>query len=89
MENNKWQAYGNNIEVLPVSKEKVIGNTQKYYLLGTVVSKGVQVNPAIEIGDMLGYTLWGVNKIEDANGQEHFYIQDNSDFILAIIKNEA
>jgi hypothetical protein len=89
MQNKKWQAYGNNVEVLPVSKEKVIGNTQKYYLLGTVVSKGDKVSTDIEIGDVLGYTLWGVNKIEDANGEEHFYIQDNPDFILAVLKNEA
>lgn len=87
--NKKWVAYGNNIEILPVAKNKIIGDTAKYYLFGTVVSKGEKVNASIEIGDIIGYTLWGVNKIEDSNGEEHFFIQDNPDFILGIIKNEA
>lgn len=86
---SKYEAYGTNIEIVPISKNKIVGDTSKYYLLGTVVSKGKLVNPQIEIGDTLAYTLWGVNKVENADGSEKFYIQDNSDFILAIMKNES
>lgn len=84
--NNKWNAYGNNIEIKPVNKDKVIGDTSKYYLYGEVIAKGDEVSSEIEIGDTIGYTQWGTNKIVMADGSEHFFVQDNPDFVLAIIK---
>ncbi len=85
---NMWIAYGNNIEIIPESKNKVIGDTSKYYLFGKVASVG-QLVKDIEVGDTIGYTLWGLNEILESNGTKHFYIQDNPDFILAIKKNVA
>lgn len=79
---NNFKAYGNNIEIKPISKNKIIGDTSKYYLMGTVLSIGSLVK-SIKVGDTIAYTLWGINKVETPTGEEKFYVQDNPDFILA------
>ena len=79
-------AYGNNIQIIPESKNKIIGDTSKYFLYGKVVGVGELVKN-IKVGDIIAYTLWGVNKLEK-DGEEYFFIQDNSDFILAILQME-
>lgn len=79
--------YGNNILILPESKNKIIGDTSKYFLYGKVLAVGNDVPKFIKEGDTIAYTLWGLNKLEK-DGKEYFFIQDNPDFILAIIKNE-
>lgn len=82
---DKFNAYGNNIEVLPDSKNKIIGDTSKYYLFGTVISVGDQVKDFKE-GDRIGYVLWGLNEILHADGHKQFFVQENPDFIVGIIK---
>jgi len=79
--------YGNNILIAPESKNKVIGDTAKYFLYGKVLAVGDLVTKIVP-GDTIAYTLWGLNKLEKDN-QEFFFVQDNPDFILAVIKNEA
>ena len=83
---NKILPYGNNIWIQPQSKEKIIGDTSKYFMFGEVLGIGEKVKN-IQIGDTIAWTLWGMNKVVEANGIEHFFVQDNPDFILAIIKN--
>lgn len=85
MKNNIEIAYGKNIQIAPVSKNKIIGDTSKFYLYGEVLAKGSDVSDEIEVGDQIAYTLWGLNKFEK-DGVEYFFVQDNSDFILMIIK---
>lgn len=85
----KWESYKTNIQVKPIDKGKIIGNTAKYYLYGEVVGVGSEVKD-IKVGDMVGYTIFGVEEILEADGTKTFYLQDNPDFILAISKkNEA
>ena len=86
---SKWQAYGKNIIVEPASKNKIIGNDDKYYLYGKVLAVGSEVSPEIKVGDTIGYTRWGFDKIVMADGAEHFFVQDNSDFILGILHDES
>jgi hypothetical protein len=82
-----YKPYGNNILIAPKSKNKVIGDTSKFYLFGEVLDTGNDVKN-IQKGDTIGYTLWGLNKIVEEDGTEHFFVQDNPDFILGVIKNE-
>lgn len=86
---SNWSAYGKNIEILPKSKNKIIGDTSKFYLYGEVVSVGDEVK-TIEVGDTIGYTLWGLTDITMEDGTKHYYVQDNCDFILGVMKkNES
>jgi hypothetical protein len=79
----KFKAYKTNIEVLPVSKNKIIGNTAKNYLYGEVISIGEEVK-SIKVGDIIGYTLWGLTEIEQDNGEKQLFVKDDPDFILGI-----
>lgn len=81
-----FRAYGTNIKVQPESKNKVIGDTSTLYLYGKVVDVGQQVSAKIAIGDTIGFTLWGLNEIVEADGSKHHFVQDSSDFILGIVK---
>ena len=83
---NKIIPYGNNIQILPQSKNKIVGDTSKYFLYGEVLAVG-DIVTKIKVGDTIAYTLWGLNKLEK-DGEEYFFVQDNPDFILAIINNE-
>jgi len=82
-----WQPYKTNILIEPEDKGKVIGDTQTKYLYGKVLAVGNEVSERIKVGDILGFTQWGTNKIIMADGKEHYFIQDDSNFILGI-KNE-
>lgn len=84
---SKWKAYNNNILVKPVEKNKIIGDTSKYYLYGDVLSVGDQVKN-IKVGDTIGYVMWGICEIVMADGIKHFFIQDNPDFILGILSKD-
>ncbi len=80
--------YKTNILIEPQSKGKVIGDTSKFYLFAKVLAVGTGVSPEIEVGDTISYTLWGLNKVIRSDGQEDFYVQDNPDFILDVIKHD-
>lgn len=82
-----FKAYGRNIIVEPEKRKKVIGDTASHHLFGTVLSVGDLVKN-IEAGDIIGFTMWGVNELVEADGKKHFFIQDNEDFILGIIKKD-
>lgn len=82
-----WQPYRNNILIEPTSKNKIIGDTSTKYLYGKVLAIGSEVKD-IKVGDTLGYTMWGTNKIVMADGKEHYFLQDDSQFILGIMKND-
>lgn len=81
----EFKAYGKNIIVEPENKKKIIGDTAMYHLFGKVLSVGDSVS-RIEAGDIIGFTMWGVNELVEADGTKHFFVQDNEDFILGIIK---
>jgi hypothetical protein len=81
----EFKAYGRNIIVKPENKKKVIGDTAMYHLFGKVLSVGNSVKN-IEAGDIIGFTMWGVNELVEADGKKTFFVQDHEDFILGIIK---
>lgn len=79
-------AYKTNIKIAPQNKNKVIGDTSRFYLFGKVLEVGSEVSKEIEVGDTLKYTQWGTNKVINSDGTEDFYISDNPDFILDVVK---
>jgi hypothetical protein len=79
-------AYKTNIKIQPTSKNKIIGDTSKFFLYGTVLEVGSEVSKEIEVGDTIKYTQWGTNKVVNADGTEDFYIVDDSQFILDVVK---
>lgn len=83
---NKFLPYKKNILIFPQSRNKIIGDTSKFYLFGEVLAVGSEVSKEIEVGDTIGYTLWGLTEILEADGNKHYFIQDSSDFILGVSK---
>lgn len=86
MENN-WKPFGKNILFSPKSKEKIIGDTSRFFFYGKVLAIGDKVE-TIKVGDTIGFTQWSLNKIVMADKSEHYFCREDDDFILAII-NEA
>ena len=82
---NKYKPFGSNILIKPVSKDKVIGDTAKYYLFGEVIDIGDEVKN-IKVGDTIGYTLWGLKEILEADGTKHFFVKEDPAFILGILQ---
>jgi len=80
-----FKPYKNNILIKPKDKNKIIGNTEMFYLYGEVLDVGDEVKN-IKKGDTIGFTKWGISKIVMEDGSEQFFIQDNSDFILGVIQ---
>ncbi len=85
---SKWKPFGKNILFSPHSKEKIIGDTSKYFLMGTVLAVGDEVK-SIKPGDIIGYTQWALNKIVSPDKTEAFFCQEDDDFILGIYESEA
>lgn len=82
-----WLPYKTNILIEPEDKNKIIGNTQTKYLYGKVLAVGSEVKD-IKVGDTIGYTMWGINKIVMADEKEHYFLQENPEFILGILSND-
>lgn len=79
--------FGKNILFTPKSKDKIIGDTSRFYLFGEVLAIGDRVE-SIKIGDVIAYTQWGLNKIMMEDGTEHFYVKEDDEFILGVTRNE-
>lgn len=85
---NKWHPFGNNILFLPQSKNKIVGDTSRFFLYGRVIDIGDDVK-TVKVGDVIGVTQWALNKIVMEDKSEHYFCPENSDFILGILRNEA
>lgn len=84
----QWNPFGKNILFTPQSKDKIIGDTSKYFLFGTVVAIGPDVQK-VRVGDTIGYTQWALNKIVMPDKTEAFFCKEDDEFILGIIHNES
>lgn len=81
------QPYKTNICVLPQSKNKIIGDTSKFFLFGEVLAVGSAVSKEIEVGDTIHFTLWGLTESVAENGEKTYFVQDNADFVLGVEKH--
>lgn len=82
--NNNWKPFSKNILFAPQSKEKIIGDTSKFFLYGKVLAVGDNVEN-VKVGDVICYTQWALNKIVMADKSEHFFCKEDDEFILAIL----
>jgi co-chaperonin GroES (HSP10) len=80
---NNWKPFGKNIMFQPQAKDKVIGDTSKYFLYGKVLAVGSEVIK-VKSGDTIAYTQWALNKIVMASKDEYFFVKEDDDFILAV-----
>jgi co-chaperonin GroES (HSP10) len=76
--------FGKNILFQPKSKDKIIGDTARFYLYGEVLAIGDKVE-SIKVGETIIYTQWGLNKAVMADGTEHFFVKEDDDYILGVI----
>ncbi len=83
MSNPTGKPFGNNIRFQPQSKDKIIGDTSKFYLYGKVLAVGDDVK-SIKVGDNIEFTQWALNKTVLADKEERFYVQEHPDFILNV-----
>lgn len=82
-----WKPFGKNIVFEPTRKDKVVGDTSKFFLYGIVIAVGDKVEN-IKAGDIIGYTQWSLNKIIMADKTEVFFCKEDDDFVVGILKNE-
>lgn len=77
--------FGNQILVEPYTKKQVLvsdsGTLCEY---GTVIAIGDEVQK-VKVGDVLGYTIWGINSLQVDDKKYHF-IQETDEFILGTLK---
>ncbi len=81
----EFKAFGTNIKVLPKDKIKYVGDSSKYYLYGEVIDVGSEVKN-LKIGDQIGFTLWGLREILLEDGSKQYFIKEDPNFILGVIK---
>lgn len=90
MDKQEFVAFGKNIMVRPSKKDVVLSsnaNAPKYWLYGEVVSIGSEVLN-VAVGDIVGYDKFGIKDI-DRDGEKYFFLKEDSDFILGIIKKNV
>ncbi len=78
-----FKPFGKNILIQPESKGKIIGDTAKFLLYGKVLAIGDEVHK-VKVGDTIGYVLWGIKELVEKDDTKHYFLEENSDFILGI-----
>lgn len=84
MNNLTVNPFGSNILVKPIEKKRVLVSDQASLCeYGKVVAVGGDVR-YIKVGDVVGYTVWGLKHLEVGNDRFYF-VPENSDFILGTV----
>lgn len=77
--------FGKNILIKPAEKKQVLvtdsGTLCEY---GEVLAVGDAVEH-IKVGDKIGFTVWGIQKLE-IDGEWHYFLPEDSNFILGLIE---
>jgi len=81
---NKWKPFGKNILFVPQGKDKIIGDTSKFFLYGKVLDIGDKVEN-VKVGNTIAFTQWSLNKVVMADKSEHFFCKEDDDLILAVL----
>ena len=80
---DKGKPFGKNIRFIPKVKDKIIGDTSKYWLYGTVEAIGDKVEE-IKVGQTIEFTQWALNKTIMEDKEERFYVKEDDEFILNV-----
>lgn len=77
--------YGRNILVEPVEKNQILSaDNRPLCEYGKVVAVGDDVE-WVEVGDTIGYTVWGVNHLE-IDGKRYYFVPEDDQFLLGAIE---
>lgn len=77
----KIKPYGDQILVKPIEKQQILVSERKSLCeYGTVLDIGDQVTE-IKVGDVIGFTVWGLNHLEIDN-EKHYFVRQLPEFIL-------
>ena len=75
--------FGNNIWVKPIEKEQVLVSDRRTLCeYGEVMGVGKDVQE-IKVGDIIAYTIWGLNSIDIDEKTRFYIVAEDSSFILA------
>jgi len=75
------EPFGNQILIQPMQKKSVIVSEKKLFCdYGEVIAVGDEVKK-IKVGDIIGYTVWGLNHLE-IDGIKHYFVPEDQRFIL-------
>jgi len=81
---NKITPFGNNILVKPQVTDTILQSSEGTLCeYGEVLAIGDEVEK-VEVGDIIGYTIWGINKL-NIKDEKHYIIPEDSRFILGKI----
>jgi hypothetical protein len=73
--------FGKNIYVEPIIQEQVlVSDDEVRCSFGKVLAIGEDVKK-IKVGDVVGYEVFGVKRLE-VNHKDNFFIPEDSDFLL-------
>lgn len=77
--------FGKNILVSPIAKKQVLVNENKSLCeYGLVSAVGSNVKN-VSVGDKIGFTIWGLNKLA-VEGTDYYFVPEDDRFILGVIK---
>lgn len=68
------------ILVKPIEQKEILSNGKSLCQYGTVTAIGDEVKH-IKVGDVIAYTIWGLNHIE-YNGEKYYFVIEDPRFIL-------
>jgi len=76
--------FGNNILVSPIEKKQVLVNEQAPLCeYGKVDAVGDDVQ-FIKVGDIIGFTIWGVNSLQ-VEDEKYYFIPEDARFVLGVL----
>ena len=79
----KLKPFGNNILVKPYEQDTILKSTEGGLCeYGTVEEVGSGVKE-IKVGDIIGFTVWGVNKLNIEN-EKFYFIPEDERFLLGV-----
>lgn len=77
--------FGNQILIEPYTKKQVlVSDTGTLCEYGTVIAIGDEVQK-VKVGDVLGYTIWGINALQ-INDKKYYFIPEDGRFILGTLR---
>ncbi len=77
----------NQLLIKPTAQEGVLISQEPSFLMhGEVLAVGPDCSQ-VKVGDIICYTLWGLNHIE-IDKTKHYFVPEDKDFLLAILEAE-